>query len=176
MTLATDLLVGIFVGMTVKLAMNLWLTVGRARDESGERLDPIAAAQLGLAEATRFFRNPVTHRERVDDCYLLQFDRPLVCFNTPHLSRELRLIPDDITEVELRLGDRVSLVDHTTCENLLHFVDEFRRSGRGRIELIGLDRMLRLSPAETSMRVAYRPAPMEIEMGPSEELAEVPGD
>ena len=110
---------------------------------------------------TRFFRNPVSDRERVGDTYMLRFNGPLVCFNMPHLYRELKRIPADVSDVVLHVDDRVDMIDHTTYDNLMHFVDEHRRSGRGRADVVGIENMHKLSHAETSIRLSPHlfPAP-----------------
>ena len=95
----------------------------------------------------------MTERQRIGDCYLIRFDRPLVCFNAFHLQKELRQIPSGVSDIVLHFGDRVSLIDHTTCEYLLNFVDEHRKSV-GWVEMIGIERLIPRSPAETSMRLA----------------------
>src|SRR4029079_4077866 len=43
--------------------------------------------------------------------------------------------------------------DHTSCERLLHFVDECDRNGTAHVEVIGLERMLRRSEFPSCMRI-----------------------
>ncbi len=159
-TLATDLLWGIAIGMMLKLCLNLVLSVkGTPRKWSvSDGLDVVAGSRLVVEHLVDFFGNPVTERQRIGDCYLIRFDGPLVCFNAFHLHRELRQIPSGVADVILHFGERVSLIDHTTCEYLLDFVEEHRRTV-GWVEVIGMERLVQSSPAETSMRMAPVPAP-----------------
>ncbi|MDG3008260.1 SulP family inorganic anion transporter [Paludisphaera mucosa] len=154
-TLATDLLVGIGVGMAVKLLLGVVTTV--RHDLARKAVAPAAGIQHGIAMACRFFANPVGTRERLGDCYVIRFNGPLVCFNIPHLNRELRRIPADVSDVVLYVGERVAMIDHTTCDNLMYFIEQHRRSGRGRAELIGIEHMHKTSSAATSRRLAAVP-------------------
>ncbi len=154
-TLATDLLWGIAIGMGLKLFLNLALSTRDLRKglpvtSAGE---VVQGSRHVIEHLVDFFGNPVTDRQRIGDCYLIRFDRPLVCFNAFHLQREFRQIPTGVSDIILHFGDRVSLIDHTTCEYLLNFVDEHRKSV-GWVEMIGIERLIPRSPAETSMRLA----------------------
>jgi carbonic anhydrase len=154
-TLATDLLWGIAIGMGLKLVLNLALSTrdlrkGMPVTNAGE---VVQGSRHVIEHLVDFFGNPVTERQRIGDCYLIRFDRPLVCFNAFHLQRELRQIPSGVTDIILHFGERVSLIDHTTCEYLLNFVQEHRKSV-GWVEMIGIEQLIQRSSAETSMRLA----------------------
>ena len=104
---------------------------------------------------TQLFRDSVVGREQVGDTYHIRFDRPLVCFNSIHLDRELSRVPASATEVLLHIGDNVAMIDHTSCDTLLHFADEFERHGKGRrVEIVGFEQMQKTSQAEAGMRLA----------------------
>jgi MFS superfamily sulfate permease-like transporter len=149
-TVTTDLLLGIAAGVTLKLGLCLWHNVTAATAEPGER--------VGLL--TRFaelFRNPVERREYIDGNYDLYFERPLVCFNLFHVIREMDRIPADAKEVRLHVTDRVTLVDHTTCENLFHYLEESgSRIGESSVEINGLEEMHQTSQEHSSIRLARR--------------------
>src|SRR5271157_66027 len=154
-TLATDLLCGIFVGMGLKLCYNLAITSRpfRYRPAVLPSSGLFAAGLHGLRSFVDLFRNPVIERQRIGEAYVIRFDRPMVCFNTVHLHHELLSVPADVADIILHFGERVSLIDHTTSERLTHFVEEHRRSGRW-VEFVGMDRLIKTSEAETSMRIA----------------------
>jgi hypothetical protein len=44
----------------------------------------------------------------------------------------------------VHLNARVGVIDHTSCENLLHVVEEFSHNNVP-VEIVGLDRMKRMS-------------------------------
>src|SRR5262249_30475717 len=111
-----------------------------------------------LGHVTQLFRNPVVRRDRVEGTYHLHLDRPLVCFNSLHLNRELGRVPADASDVVLHIGENVAMIDHTSCDTLMHFAEEFERHGTARVEINGLDRVEKRSRAETAMRLAPIPA------------------
>jgi MFS superfamily sulfate permease-like transporter len=151
-TVTTDLLIGIAAGLALELVMSLWYVSlwHTLRDHA-----------LGIAKPnlqTRFvslFRNPVTRRDSEDGEYHLHVDGPLVCFNMFHLMRELGRRPEGTREVHLHLSHLVPLVDHTTCDSLRHYLEDFNSNEDGPyLAIDGWDRVLPLSKHETGMRVA----------------------
>jgi MFS superfamily sulfate permease-like transporter len=151
-TVSTDLLMGIAAGIALELVMSLWY-VGlwhTLRDVSlGIAPPSITARFLSL------FRNPVAQRELDEGEYHLYVEGPLVCFNMFHMIRELRNRPHGTRQVYLHLSPRVPLVDHTTCDSLHHFLDEFNSTDEyPSLEIDGWDHMHPLSRHETSMRIA----------------------
>jgi carbonic anhydrase len=120
-TVTTDLLIGIAAGVALKLVMNLWY-VGlayRLSGASGEQPPTMLSRFLDL------FRNPVGRRETVANVYNLHLVRPLVCFNLFHVIRELQEIPPETKRIRLHFSPQVALVDHTTAETLLHYVNDY---------------------------------------------------
>jgi hypothetical protein len=64
-------------------------------------------------------------------------------------------VPAGTSELLLHIGDNVAMIDHTSCDTLLHFADTFERQAAGRrVEIVGLEEMRRPSRAETGMRLA----------------------
>jgi len=105
---------------------------------------------------TDLFRNPVTKKDwsPSDGVYRLVFDRPMACFNSIKVSDALAEIPAEASTVVLHLTDRVTLIDHTSCDLLLQFASDFEKSGRGRVVIEGLDRMCGCSHERSSMKLA----------------------
>ncbi len=148
-TLATDLLIGIFVGMAAKLVLSAVFTwVGRHGDEQ-----PRLRIGTVLRHVASLFRSPVVNCETRDGIYHLYFDGPLVCFNALAINEALASIPSDVKGVQLHVLENVPLIDHTTCDNLLKFVNEFKARGLGEIEITGLGRLFMRSGHESCMRV-----------------------
>ena len=109
--------------------------------------------------SSSLFRNPVSQREFDDDKYHLFVDGPLVCFNMFHMIRELGNRPHGTQAVYLHLSSGVPLVDHTTCESLRHFLEEFSGQDQSpRLVIEGWDHMRPLSKHETSTRIALATA------------------
>jgi hypothetical protein len=112
----------------------------------------------GSSAAWRWIKtlsNPVAHRESVDDAHHIYFQGPLVSFNLLHVNGELARMPATAKRVFLHLTDHVPLIDHTSCERLLHFKDECDRNGTAVVELVGLDRMAARSSFPTCMRIRH---------------------
>ncbi|HVC95022.1 MAG TPA: SulP family inorganic anion transporter [Pirellulales bacterium] len=153
-TLYTDLLVGIGCGIAAKLLVNVWFasTVDRRRAAVGDA----ALARRGPAGLSRWFEefsNPVTRHELTGDAYHVYFGKPLVCFNSLHVSRELSHVPPEARAIFLHLTDAVTLVDHTSCDNLIHYAEEHNANGGARVEIVGMERMCRRSEFATCMRL-----------------------
>jgi MFS superfamily sulfate permease-like transporter len=151
-TLTTDLLWGIGVGMATKLALETWIA---ARVERTERHAPLAQKVLRHAtQAGELFRNPVVRSVSTPEGYHVYFARPMVCFNALHLNQALGQIPTSAPAVYLHVTDLVTFIDHTTTSTLLDFVEEFKRSGRGIVQILGLERLRPRSHDVSCMRVS----------------------
>lgn len=178
-TLSTDLLVGIFVGMCLKLLMSLMFTSRHVWDRDGRPMGFGSALRYAVGHVSQMFRNPVVGREEHDGEYHLRLDRPLVCFNSIFLDRELAAVPSTATGVVLHVGPNVAMIDHTSCDTLLHFAEEFEHSGRGKVEVEGLDQMRKRSAAQTSMRLApvrvsvAAAVPAPLPTGPTDSLSDL---
>jgi MFS superfamily sulfate permease-like transporter len=149
-TVTTDLLIGVFTGMALKLVLNVWYT-GLA-----ERLfAPSAAHGPGyVARFANLFRNPVSERAYSDGVYDVFFDRPLVCFNLFHVIRELERIPTGAQMACLHISPNVTLIDHTSSETLLHYLEDHNSRLAGtKLKLNGLESMRTLSKHDSSMRL-----------------------
>jgi MFS superfamily sulfate permease-like transporter len=147
-TLSTDLLVGIAVGIAAKFVLSAVLTFSVTR-----RSPAGGYPRQALRCLMDLFRDPVTHREAQGNVYRLSFGRPLSCFNLLHVYRAFAGIPAEAREVHLELGDGVTLIDHTSCTQLLNFAHEYEQNGKGKVEIHGLDRLRMRSDYESCMRV-----------------------
>jgi carbonic anhydrase len=156
-TLITDLLMGIFAGMVVKMLMNMAMTIPHMRAPVGREMTLAEMIRLVFAQLSQFLRNPVSHSEQHADGYHLYLDRPLVCFNSMHLDRVLSSIPGDAKDVHFHVGEDVTMIDHTSYDNLMYFADEYESSQRGRFEILGMDRLHRWSHSTHGVRVAPIP-------------------
>ena len=151
-TLTTDLLWGIVAGMIVKLALEVWISSRVERAEGHESFGAVVlrhASQVG-----ELFRNPVVQCVSSPEGYHLYFARPLVCFNALHLNKALAQIPKGASAVYFHVTDLVTLIDHTSTTTLFEFVDEFKRSGRGIAEVLGLERLRPQSHARACLRLS----------------------
>jgi MFS superfamily sulfate permease-like transporter len=146
-TVTTDLLIGIAVGVGVKLFLCLWYNLPA---EGGRD-----AGQRGLIRRfTDLVRNPVGQREYADGIYNLYLKRPMVCFNLFHLIREIDRIPPDAKEVNLHITEDVTMIDHTTCESLFHYLESSESSQVShRLELPGFAQMRPTSQDTTCIRL-----------------------
>ena len=153
-TLWHDLLIGIFAGMVVKLLLNILLTSRHVWSRFGKPVGVGEFVRYSFQHLSQMFRNPVVRRETVGGTYHLYFDRPLVCFNSIHLNRELEQVPVEAKEVRLHLGDNVAMIDHTSLDSILHYREEAARGNGLKVEVVGLEAMRKTSHAENSMRLA----------------------
>lgn len=149
-TVTTDLLIGVFTGVLLKLMMVAWYI------DLNYRLS--ANGNGKAASWKRFldlFRNPVTKKERTDSVYHLYLTRPMVCFNLVYLIRELERVPPEAREIQIHLCEGVALIDHTTYETLDVYVERFRaRQESVTVILNGLRRLVSLSAYERGMKMA----------------------
>jgi len=153
-TLCTDLLWGIAVGIVVKLLVNAWFGHTVTCQRSAPEGVPSKRRLPNVHRVLEQFHNPVARRELLGNVYHVYFDKSLVCFNNLQVNNELKRIPPEAKEIYLHLTKVVSLIDHTSCENLLHFAEECDCSGRARVEILGMDEMWKRSAFPSCMRLA----------------------
>ncbi len=152
-TLSTDLLWGILTGIGAKLLYTMWVHIRAPQPVAVARANGHAAIHRGwLARMAQAFRNPVARSESIDDEHHVFFSGPLVSFNLMHVSHELSRAATKSKKIYLHVTDDVTVVDHTSCENLLHFADECHRNGTAHVELLGLDAMAPRSDFPSCMR------------------------
>jgi MFS superfamily sulfate permease-like transporter len=153
-TLWTDLLMGIFAGIAVKLVLDILLTSRHVWTRFGRPMSYPEVFNYSVRHLALLFRDPVVRRERVNGSYHLYFDGPIVCSNSVHLNRELDRVPDDVSEVLFHIGPNVAMIDYTSCDRLMEFVEEFGRNGTCQAEIVGLDRMHKIWHAHNGTRLA----------------------
>jgi carbonic anhydrase len=153
-TITTDLLWGIAAGVVAKLLLELAVV---SKVEQGHPQGPEFAGfpvKRWFTASCELFRDPVLKTATVGDTYHMYLGRPMVCFNSLHLSRELTLIPAEASAVCMHVTDLVTLIDHTTASMLLEFADNFKLAGRGVVTIVGMDKLRARSPADASMRIS----------------------
>ncbi len=155
-TVSTDLLIGIGVGVFVKLLMNMSLIRLTNRVSGNPSKGTFVSYLLAL------FKNPVGKRKSCDGLYELTFDRPLHCFNLLHVIREMQAVPKDTKTLRLRFAPLSNVIDHTSVETMFHYVEDYKLKGVA-VELEGWDRFVPLSEHESAIRI-----------GVTEKLAERP--
>jgi MFS superfamily sulfate permease-like transporter len=158
-TLSTDLLWGIIAGIAAKWLLTCWFSSTAHVPAAATNGNGYATAPIGkMSPAWQWLQtlmNPVAHRESIDDEHHIYFHGPLVSFNLLHVNGELARTPPTAKRVFLHLTDHVPLVDHTSCEQLLHFRDECERNGTAAVELVGLERMAARSTFPSCMRTRH---------------------
>ena len=153
-TVSTDLLVGISVGIFVKLLINMSL-IRLANRISGNNGSPGFFQHF-----VRLFQNPVGSSTFQNCLYEITFDRPLHCFNLLHVIREMKSVHSDAKTLRLHFAPLSNVIDHTSVETIFHYVKEYELRGV-EVELVGWDRFLPLSEHEGAVR-----------FGPIENLSE----
>ena len=153
-TVTTDLLWGIAAGILAKLLLEVAIVtrVERGNPDGRESIGLTLRRRLG--ETGELFRDPVVKSVSSGNSYHMYFGRPMVCFNSMHLNRELGAIPSGATSVVMHVTDMVTLIDHTTATILMEFAESFRLSGRGIATIVGLDKLRARSHSNAAMRIS----------------------
>jgi len=152
-TVSTDLLIGIFVGVLMKLLMDLSLLglanrLGKANSVNADTKKPNIIARFSAV-----FRNPATKNEHEDNgTYNIYFERPLHCFNLFHVIRELQQVPRDAKTLRLHFSSMANVIDHTAVETVLHYLEDYKLNGVT-IELIGWEDFVPLSDHNAAIRM-----------------------
>ena len=157
-TVSTDLLIGIGVGVLLKLLMDLSLIGLASRLSTADNGDNGEKKRSLFSRFVDVFRNPVTRNEHEENgTYSVYFARPLHCFNLFHVIRELQHVPKEATTLRLRFSPLANVIDHTAVETMLHYLEEYKLNGLG-IELEGWEDFVPLSNhhAAIRMRLAER--------------------
>ncbi len=146
-TVSTDLLIGIGVGVLVKLLMDVSL-IGLANRLSGR------VRHLTIWQRIReIFYNPVTRKESTNGTYHVYFERPLHCFNLLHVIRELQNVPEGTETLCLHFTPLANVIDHTAAETVLHYLEDYKLNGV-RVEMEGWENFTPLSEHESAIRIA----------------------
>lgn len=148
MTLCTDLLLGLLFGMVLKLVLLWSISVHTYMQEQHA---PLTAKLLWL-RLHDLFSNPISLQRTLHGVHDIRFDKPVVSFNSLHVTRALSKIPGNAGTVRLYFSHSVGLIDHTSVTGLLDFAESFKRERRGQLELIGLDEMRMQSKNESCLR------------------------
>jgi MFS superfamily sulfate permease-like transporter len=126
-TLATDLLLGILAGIVLKLVLEI---------SKGLRFSEIFKASISINNS--------------GNTYEITAQSSLVFSNYISLMNQLQKIPKN-AQVKLYVS-KISMIDHSTMENLHHLVADFKSQG-GHFEIIGLDSFIQLSRDPLSVRI-----------------------
>ncbi len=153
-TVTVDLLWGIIAGVLAKLFLESALLSRVMRDGPETKAKATLAVGRWLGRTGDLFRNPVVQTRMIGNEYHVYFGRPLVCFNLMHLDSTLENVPQASFKVKLHITDLVMLIDHTATSTLLNFANDFKRNGRGQVEIIGLDRLRKRSLDESGLRMS----------------------
>lgn len=157
-TVSTDLLIGIGVGVLVKLLMDLSL-IGLANRLGGHSRDS--------SMFTRFkevFYNPVARTESENGTYSVYFDRPLHCFNLLHVIRELQKVPERSKTLRLHFSPLANVIDHTAAETVFHYLEDYKLKGV-KVELDGWEDFTSLSDHPHAIRIALAERPQREAVG-----------
>lgn len=142
MSVITDLALGVMSGVLLKVYFHVshhcWGSGGNFQD---------------------LFRHPVEKQGLIDGVWHVSFNRPVVCFNAPHLNSVLEQAPADARQVRFHFGEGVTIIDHT-CNEALHEFTEEREYEGVLVTMTGTERLqpktehplcMRLAPVETAV-------------------------
>jgi len=146
-TVSTDLLIGISVGVFVKLLMNMSL-IRLANRMSGNKFNGSF-----LTHFLDLFKNPVGNRESENGVCEITFNRPLHCFNLMHVIREMQSVDKNTKTLRLHFAPLSNVIDHTSVETIFHFVEDYKLKGV-EVELAGWDHFIPLSEHEKAIRIS----------------------
>ncbi len=129
MTLATDLLIGIFAGIALKLAIHFYYG----------------------APLSSLFKPTISVRHDNADTYHIYVAKSAIFTNYIAFKQFIQRIPKG-KHIILDFSG-AAIVDHTVLEHLHHLSEEYRDAG-GKFDLVGLDNLTPLSGHPLAMRVA----------------------
>lgn len=130
--LLTDLLLGMFIGVAIELALLLYLLMPSIRFVLTGRVDTPTAGRLLWTNFAGMFRSPVI-KHRIEEqggrrVHVLTMGS-LVGFNLLPLEKALARLPED-EGVRLRFTESARIIDHTSAEFLQHIEEEAASHGR----------------------------------------------
>ena len=152
--LATDLLVGIFVGMLVEFLLLLYLLTPPFRNVLTGQLSPPQFFRLIGANLTGLFQNPVIKvisENGVSSGAYKIYLSSITSTNLIKLENVLGAIPPD-RDVSLILTQSGRLVDHSSMEYLHHFQEQCLHQGR-EYKIIGMENFYSFSDHPLSARM-----------------------
>ncbi|MCS6876661.1 MAG: SulP family inorganic anion transporter [Geminicoccaceae bacterium] len=155
--LATDLLVGMFVGIAIELLLAIYLLMPSFRFVLTGRLDFASAMGLLVRNFAGLFRSPIikarVEGEGLERTHVFTLGS-LVGFNLLSLERAVESVPKREALI-LRFTESARIVDHTAMEFLQHLEEEAVKADR-RFAIEGLERFFPFSahPAAGRMQDA----------------------
>lgn len=152
-TITSDLLIGIFAGMGVKLLLLTFYSVRAAHTPH-----PVLPVIL-MDSIVSLFKNPIDHveqRNRTMDVYV---SGPLDCFNSLAVRDVFEHVPSHIRNVRVHIGNSVTLIDHSVGLYLQGVAEDCKRHNIS-FEIHGLNALQARSNEATGLKV--RPAGISV--------------
>lgn len=150
-TVSTDLLIGIGVGLLMKLIMDLSL-IGLANRLNGN------ANGNRWKVLWQVFQSPIGQKELNGESYSVVFERAIHCFNLFYVIRELQQVPNEARTLRLHFTPQSNVIDHTAVETVFHYLEDYKLKGV-KIELVGWERFVPLSNHASAIRIALSDRP-----------------
>ncbi len=152
--LATDLLVGILLGIAAEIALLVYLLTPSFRMVLTGRLDFGQSLRLLWGNFAGLFRNPVI-KVKVEEStegphYRISLGS-VVCFNLLPLDKLLQAIPQGAA-ITLVVTESGRIIDHTAMEYLHQFHEECLHTGRP-FEIQGLEHFFQFTRHALSVRM-----------------------
>jgi MFS superfamily sulfate permease-like transporter/nucleotide-binding universal stress UspA family protein len=140
-TVSTDLLVGIMAGIMLKIALLIFFSSR-------------AAGKFEPASFIRLFQNPIANIDYGSDATRIEFDGPVVCFNSLYLRAACDKAVSHGKTIRLQFLSAVNIVDHSSSTFLQSFQQDCKRIGIA-VTLEGLSGLKSRAFGRTSLK--YRP-------------------
>ena len=152
--LATDLLVGILIGIAAEITLLVYLLTPSLRAVLTGRLTFVQSAKLLRDNFVGLFRSPVIKvkvEEGAQGAHYRISLSSIVCFNLLALDKLLQTIPPK-AGITLAVTESGRIIDHTAMEYLHQFEEECLHAGRP-FEIQGLDHFYRFTRHALSARM-----------------------
>ncbi len=152
--LATDLLVGILVGIAAEIIMLVYLLSPSLRTVLTGKLTYTQSLKHMQHNLLDLFRSPVIKFKQEEHGGLPHYQITLgsvVCFNLLPLDRLLQSLPQECT-ITLVASESGHIIDHTAMEYLHQFEEECLREGRT-FRMMGLENYYQFMPHSLSARM-----------------------
>ncbi len=152
--LASDLLVGILIGIAAEVMLLLYLLTPSFRFVLTGRMTEKRAASFLWGHLKSLFESPIINMRETERDGKPHYEMTLsslVCFNLLPLDKILAHLPDNVG-VTLTITESGRIIDHTAMEYLHQFEEECVRDGRA-FELNGLENFTKFTTHSLAARM-----------------------
>lgn len=147
-TVSYDLLIGIAVGILVKVLILLYYSLKSQGIMNGK----VNGVRMCGQCLRQLFSNPVDHVEQNGKGSCIYFAGPLTCFNILSTRSAIEKLIADNKDVRIVLTPQVRIIDHSTSAYFKQVSQDAQKRGTGSVLIEGLDTLNPCSKHSDSIR------------------------